>query len=211
MNITSNRQARRQRGFTLVEMIGVLAIIAVLAGMLVPRVFSAINDSRINTAVMSYNSVKSAAMLYFGKYGRFGGVGGAAALTSAETNNWDKSVLMAEGLVEKPFQIKIGTAAKISVVPTVAASTAADETNFSFNFDGSNTAPSIENEASGGQYVLVCVIDGVANDDAAALNKAVDGTDAVLGEYATGKDKSGRCKYDVSAGTGTVTIYIAHK
>ena len=214
MKIVLPRPARRQRGFTLVEMIGVLAIIAVLAGMLVPRVFSAINDSRINSAVMSYNSVKSAAMLYFGKYGRFGINGGGAITLATHTNeaaNWDKYVLVPEGLVEKPFAVKVGTGSSIQVVATTTSATAATASNAAYDFDGSATAPSLANEASGGQFVLQCVLTGVANDDALALNKAVDGTDSALGESSAGLDTKGRCKYDVTAGTGSVYIYIAHK
>lgn len=214
MNITSNRQARRQRGFTLVEMIGVLAIIAVLAGMLVPRVFSAINDSRINSAVMSYNSVKSAAMLYFGKYGRFGINGGGAITLATHTNeaaNWDKFVLVPEGLVEKPFAVKVGTSSAIQMVATVSSATAATVSNSAYNFDGNSTAPSLANEASGGQFVLQCVLSGVALDDALAINTAIDGTDAVLGLNGTTSDVGGRVKYDASGSTATVYIYIAHK
>jgi len=58
------------RGFTLIEMIGVLAIMAVLASLILPRIFAAINDARVTSAAMAINSMKSAAMTYFGKYGR---------------------------------------------------------------------------------------------------------------------------------------------
>ncbi len=51
----SNRQA-----FTLIEMIGVLAVIAILAAVLIPKVFSAINNARVNNAAMSVQTVKTA-------------------------------------------------------------------------------------------------------------------------------------------------------
>lgn len=215
MNTTTlNRRARNQRGFTLVEMIGVLAIIAVLAAMLVPRVFSAINDSRINSAVMSYNGVKSAAMMYFGKYGKFGKGGGATLVLATDTNaaaSWDKVVLLGDGLLEKPFQVKVGDSSTVQVVASVAATTAATASNAAYNLDGSTTAPSVENEASGGQFVIEAIITGVSQDDARDLNTRIDGSDATLGETSAGVDTKGRVKYDTSAGPGTVHIYVAHK
>ena len=56
----SQINVRRRSGFTLIEMIGVLAIIAVLAALLIPRIFNAVNESRVNGAALSYNSFKSA-------------------------------------------------------------------------------------------------------------------------------------------------------
>jgi len=36
------------KGFTLIEMIGVLAMIAILASMLIPKIYEAINSARIS-------------------------------------------------------------------------------------------------------------------------------------------------------------------
>src|SRR5213079_1357914 len=70
MKIVSNhRKQKLLQGFTLIEMIGVLAVIAILASMLIPKIFEAINSARINNTVQSYNAIKTAVMDHYGKYG----------------------------------------------------------------------------------------------------------------------------------------------
>src|SRR2546426_12807677 len=67
----TNEGSRGASAFTLIEMIGVLAVIAILAAMLIPRVFEAINSARINNAAVSCETIKTAAADHYGKYGRF--------------------------------------------------------------------------------------------------------------------------------------------
>src|SRR5258708_23338673 len=60
---------RYKKGFRLTEMIGVLAVLAVLAAILIPKVFEAINISRINNAAMSCDTLKTAIGDHFAKFG----------------------------------------------------------------------------------------------------------------------------------------------
>lgn len=197
----------QRRGFTLIEMVGVLAVIAILAALLIPKIFAAINESRLNNAVTSYNSVKSAAMMYFGKYGTFGGVGGIP-LTAASTN-WDSTVLLPEGLVEKPFLTKVGTNNFVEVHACAALGNAvsgsSDDGTFALAGGGTNTAGS-------GQWVVEAVLQGVAADDAQQLGLRIDGPSFTAGTTNSNAKLNGRVKYDFAgANMGSVYIYIAHK
>ena len=62
MRIISKQSRKSNQAFTLIEMIGVLAVIAILASMLIPKIFEAINSARINNTVQSYNAVKTAVL-----------------------------------------------------------------------------------------------------------------------------------------------------
>ncbi len=200
---------RRRSGFTLIEMIGVLAIIAVLAALLIPRIFSAINESRVNGAALSYNSLKSSAITYFGKYGRFGGNGGTnftgTELTNG-VNNWDSAYLLTGGFIEKPFETKLGTSSNIQVKGAGASTETVTATNTAYDLDGNST---VANEASG-TLVVQAILSGVSEDDAIELNNKIDGT--TLGAAAGLQDLKGRVKYAAASGGVTdVYVYIAHK
>src|SRR5215831_15216783 len=118
---------RLAKAFTLIEMIGVLAVIAILAALLIPKVFSAINDARINSAVVGCQTVKTALVDHYGKYGRWDCTNGTV-LNSFSTPyvGYDTNVLMIESLLEKPFLTKVGTNSWIEVQPCPAAGAAVD-------------------------------------------------------------------------------------
>jgi prepilin-type N-terminal cleavage/methylation domain-containing protein len=208
-NVSVSRSHRK--GFTLVEMIGVLAIIAILASLLVPRVFAAINDARVNAAVMSYNTARSAAMIYFGKYGRFGGPAGVVITDFANTNatSWDRNVLLTEGLIERSFTTRVATTNTVELVAAHGSSTVVAATNAAYNLDNNSA---VVNDASGGVVVLQAVLAGVSIDDARDINRRIDGDEAAFGDGGTATDLVGRVKYGFGASTfGTVRIYIADR
>jgi|KBSSwiStaDraftv2_1062776.scaffolds.fasta_scaffold543703_2 prepilin-type N-terminal cleavage/methylation domain-containing protein len=200
-------QPSRSRGFTLIEMIGVLAVIAILAALLVPKIFEAINNARVNNAAVSYNTAKTAIADHYAKFGTMLSSNGVPIVAGQnQSTNMDK-VLVAEGFMDKPFIVKIGDGIqnRVEVVPAVTAGTAVDAGNTAFDLDGSGAAV---NDAPG-SVVVWAVIYGVTEGDAKDLNDRIDG--ATLGA-ATGADLKGRVKYaDAAGGTTTVYMYISHR
>src|SRR5678809_499256 len=96
-------RAINQSGFTLIEMIGVLAVIAILAAVLIPKVFEAINNARVNNAAMTINSAKTACVDHYAKYGSFpvdGSSGTPVAIAAPNDPLLFDLVLVKEGLMD---------------------------------------------------------------------------------------------------------------
>jgi prepilin-type N-terminal cleavage/methylation domain-containing protein len=196
-------------GFTLVEMIGVLAIIAVLASMLLPRVFAAINDARVNSAAIAVNAAKSAAMTYFGKFGRFGDVTGAVISDLSNTNasSWDREVLLRGGYLERQFTTRISDNAYITLTNCVTGSTDPTGANDAYDLDGLDSP---KNDASAGRVVVQAFLENVALDDARELNRKIDVEENLAASADTSNE--GRVKFNMNGSqTGTVKIYLAHR
>ncbi|HVR35843.1 MAG TPA: prepilin-type N-terminal cleavage/methylation domain-containing protein [Methylomirabilota bacterium] len=232
MKLKQNR-TRTRAAFTLIEMIGVLAVIAILAALLIPKVFAAINSAKISNTSTSINTIKTAAIDHYAKFGTLavdgsGATPQALVLTSDPTsnpgNNYD-SILLKEGFIDKLFQVKIGdgtigaTTTRIQLVPAVdqedvggtMVDTAPNGTNPAYNLDGDATTG--VNNAKG-TYVLEAVITGVALADARDLNRVIDGTATALGEPAGGGDDfAGRVKYAAPAAgaLAEVHVYLTHR
>src|SRR6185503_15242847 len=204
MRTISKQSRKSNQAFTLIEMIGVLAVIAILAAMLIPKIFEAINNARVNNAAVSYNTVKTSLADHYAKFGSLLSSNGVLfATTAAVATNYDK-MLVSEGFLDKPFQVRIGdTNAHVSVVDAVGAGTAPTANNSAFALGGVATV----NDAVGG-VVVEAVIPGVTENDAKDLNDRLDG--APLGSAIGTSDILGRVKYATGSPT-TVHIYVTHR
>lgn len=199
-------QTRRQ-AFTLIEMIGVLAVIAILASMLIPRVFDAINSARVNGTAVSCETIKTAIADHYGKYGQFDQIFGTNGVTYSAGNidvGYDTNVLMVEGLLDKPFSAKIagGDPSTNSIVELVKGGPGNNTRGYAL--DG---AIPVTTNAS---FVLEAVIFNVSQADAKDLNDRVDGT--ALGASVGESDRKGRIEYEVSGqNPTTVYVYLTHR
>jgi len=216
---------RRQSGFSLVEMIGVLAIIAILAVIIVPKVFSTIASARITSAASSVGAIKSSITEFAGKYG---------TVPTTVANSRIDDLLFADGLMEGRFTVKIGT--QPSTPPILGATwtrangawTAAGGASqatqsrvicltsnqnppaggLNYYLAGS-TAPSPNLPA--GSRVISAVIVNCTGAEARELSLKIDGENFSAADNVTA-DTNGKVVYATPAnGLATVYIYITHQ
>jgi prepilin-type N-terminal cleavage/methylation domain-containing protein len=213
-------------GFSLVEMIGVLAIIAILAVIIVPKVFSTIASARVTSTVGSVTSMKSAVAEFSGKYGAIPVINGSRRLDD---------LLVAQGFLEGRFTSKLGTPPSASLAAgtwtqnattgawtvagngnmsnqsklisyTVAAAQPANPNGSYYLLDGTTPLPA-------GSTIVSAMIVGVPVNDARELSARIDGDDPALTQptTSTAADTTGKVTYTGTGTTRTVYVYIAHQ
>jgi prepilin-type N-terminal cleavage/methylation domain-containing protein len=210
LNNTLNTTGRRQSGgFTLIEMIGVLAVIAILAALLVPKVTQAISDAKVNNAISTYQTIATATASHYSKYNAFNIVTNTVQTiaTGAPLTSWDTVALMPEGYLDAPVALKVGTSATLQVSAGEGNEITATGTPGAANgykLDGVN------NGTAANAYTVELVINGIARQDAYDIASRLDGT-ALAGTAPGPTITTGRVVYSDGAtpGVGTAYLYVA--
>lgn len=99
-------RTRRRAGFTLVEMLVVLAIIGSIVGLVGPRVLNYLSDSKVKTAQIQMENLASALDLFYLDSGRYpSNEEGLAALVQRPTNvlSWNGPYLKTNGVPKDPW------------------------------------------------------------------------------------------------------------
>lgn len=205
---------QKAAAFTLIEIIGVVAVIAILAAVLTPRVVNVIARGKISATAQSIGSLKSATTDYLGKNGSLPTRDGTGSTNGAVSVGRFDADLVTAGFTEKLFACSIGTqtfdssalTGRIHIRSVSATSsatvTAPTATVGGVNFDLDRSTSTAD--FTSGQMVVTAFIPGVSITDAIALNKILDGDD----NTGTTADSTGRCMYSAAAVDNTVTIYV---
>ena len=205
-------------------MIGVLAIIAILAVVIVPKVFTTIASARITNAAGSVTTLKSTVTEFAGKFGTIPTTVAASRLDD---------LFVTAGMLDGRFVVKIGTQPASPIIAGAtwtntggtwtAAGGASQATQSRVICIVSNaTAPSAANGANyqldgatnipAGSRVISAVIVNVTGTEARELSLKLDG-DAYTAATAVLADAAGKVVYNTpnAAGLTTAYIYIAHQ
>ncbi len=218
---------RDTRGFTLIEMIGVLAVIAVLAALILPKVFDVIADSRVNALAASVKAYETAVTKYYSDIGNLlplnatgvptvEATGDSATVTSLAarlTLSRSDALVTAAGLWPKfrgPYLEKFDTATPPSLGTTmyipadaaVAYGTATTGTNLGWDLKGDDGNSDIPTGANVVYYQLT----GLGLEDFERVDGIIDRD---IGTTAATKQLRGRAKYDTA--TSTIFLYLAHR
>ena len=76
--------------FTLIEMIGVLAIIGILASVVSPKVVEAIRDAKVTGVIANLAAAKTAAATYYGRYNTYPPDGTRLAVVPGTNSPWTR-------------------------------------------------------------------------------------------------------------------------
>ena len=189
--------SQRQAGFTLMEMIGVVAVIAVLASMATPLIFDAIRNARVTAFVEDVNTIRTAVANYYKDTGEFpthivGGTGDASQLllTNATNNpveGWDGPYLEFEP--SNPFT----SGGEFRIEESSAA-------GYQFDLNGDGTADTTS--------VMAVRIAGVSDTEARKISNILDNdSDVTTGNgawYAAGRVK----RFDADPDDTRIVIYL---
>ncbi len=228
----SQIQNKNQRGFTLIEMIGVLAIIAILVGAVAPRIFEAIEDSKVTSASSLVKSLQSSVSKYYSDMGtllplsninnnnttiRTQGEDGAGNDTQrhlASALEHTKSSSQNQGVWPKfrgpyidAFQTNnppLGSSMRLASFPAASVGAAASSTiETNFDLNGDGT-----NDLVTGSQIVSIVISGVGAREWGKFDALFD-ANVIQGLTESDRQSRGRIKYDAT--NQEMRVYIAHK
>lgn len=189
MQNNNSRLNERERGFTLIEMIGVLAVIAVLASMVAPKIFDAIRDSKVDTLLSDVSNVRTEVVSFYKDTSRFpehqAGPAAAAGFNEMITNSVASATAGVVGAairgwrgpyLDKQLANPLNPNSNISVESTRLFP--GTIVSFDINGDGvvdyTNGAAPAGNPNALKNDISYMVIDGLSFEEAQRISQALD-------------------------------------
>lgn len=221
------RPLDHSQGFTLVEMIGVLAIIAILIALLLPKIFTLIASSKASSLAAAIRTYETAVAKYYGDIGTIWPLNAAGVPAQENTGNSANAASLAARLTldasdplntgtnqwsrfRGPYLEKfnsnvppgLGTTMLIPAQIAVGLGTATTATNIGWDLkgdDGNSDLPT-------GARVVYLRVDGVSDTEFNEIDGIID---AGIGTNLAERQLRGRVKY--SAPNDRLYVYLTHQ
>ena len=221
------RTIGHSQGFTLVEMIGVLAIIAILIALLLPKIFTLIASSKASSLAAAIRTYETAVAKYYGDIGTIWPLNAAGVPAQENTGNSTTATSLAARLTldasdplntgtnqwsrfRGPYLEKfnsnvppgLGTTMLIPAQTAVGLGTATTATNVGWDLkgdDGNSDLPT-------GARVAYIRVDGVSDTEFNEIDGIID---SGIGTTLAERQLRGRVKY--SAPNDRLYIYLTHQ
>ena len=219
---------KREQGFTLIEMIGVLAVIAVLAALIIPKVFDIIASSKVDALASAIKTYETAVTKYYTDIGSVlplnvsgnpqtqnsGNSATARSLAARLTLSSSDPLVLTNNLWPRfkgPYLEKfdtnappgMGTNMYLPARTAVAYGASVTGSNLGWDLkgdDGNSDLPSSAN-------VVYFRLTGINEEDFLELDSIVDRD---IGTTNSEREMRGRAKWVSSTG-GTLYLYLAHR
>jgi len=189
----------KQRGFTLMEMIGVMAVIAILVSVATPMIFDAIRNAKVTAFVEDVNMIKGAVAQYYEDTGNF------PTHIPSDTRDRNKRLMKNDATSpvsgwDGPYLEKdLGNPFTEGAYAAVLVSTNA---NYQFDLDGDGTADT--------SSVAFIRVDQVSDEEAKSISDIFD-NDGGVDSGSDAWNAGGRVKrYGVNSDhTHVLLIYVS--
>lgn len=195
------------QAFTLIETVGILAVITVLVFVLIPRIMEAHSNARVNHTVLNLHTIKSAVIGHFAASGSLASSNSLPLTFSGAFTNYD-NILVAEGHIDKPFAARIGKEVFIRIVEVHGfdEDTEVDGSNGAYDLNGDG-----DNDVLNAGYTIEAVFLDVPASDAKRINDRIDGPN--MAENPGQNDMKGQVIYHrpTPKKKRNVHIYITHR
>ncbi len=201
---------KRRGGFTLIEMIGVLAVIAILAAMVAPKIFKVISDSRVTRMAGDIRGLSSGVADWYKDLRTLNPLDANGVIAAANNTAWQTQLETSGGVVlglwarwQGPYIEPVSGLTSIGAVPSIENCAAAGANAAAGNCTSISFDDNTSNDVAAGRRIVWLTLTGVAAADFDALDAIMDPGMATATNAIRGK-----VKY-AAGGGGVMRVYLA--